>query len=311
MERIRDIEPIQQENQLKIAYNEALQAEDTNRSEMLKAQLVNLYVFHGENFKMSARPNKQMARNYLQKALRLSPKHAVANYRLAHLYYREHLFSLAVFYFERALKTGELNDTQKMLSYMFLSNCGFQIAKQALERKQELEGNCELEIDEDKVEQYEQEIFLTEPESLERLRYRIVTPDEKRIVSEERYYSYLDENSPETIYFILSDEGMYIKYEGELRRLEVNKFWIAYVILKNDKWTGNTTILNIFRNSLTYHVDIHPDNIRQHLSGLRRVLPFWDSIIEMKQEHRHVLRRRKKGLTYCILCRASDLLLDE
>ncbi|MBB6284494.1 tetratricopeptide repeat protein [Geobacillus subterraneus] len=50
-----------------------------------------------------SRPDPKQAKLYLQKALRYNPFHALAHYRLAHIYYGENEYAKAVHHFDCAL----------------------------------------------------------------------------------------------------------------------------------------------------------------------------------------------------------------
>ncbi|MED3904413.1 hypothetical protein [Geobacillus thermodenitrificans] len=181
----RVIFPHEQERRL---LEERRKEKDREKRREIEKKLISLYVYVGEYFKMS-RPDPKQAKLYLQKALRYNPSHAIANYRVAHIYYGEKEYAKAVYYFERALSEqadGELNDTQRMLSHMILVNCSLLLASKSLQTIKELEDSL---YDEELVERYRGEILLQRMEDFEWALYCIVTPTGRDIVAEERYFA--------------------------------------------------------------------------------------------------------------------------
>ncbi|ARP43120.1 hypothetical protein AB4J90_11525 [Geobacillus thermodenitrificans] len=98
----RVIFPHEQERRL---LEERRKEKDREKRREIEKKLISLYVYVGEYFKMS-RPDPKQAKLYLQKALRYNPSHAIANYRVAHIYYGEKEYAKAVYHFERAFGTS-------------------------------------------------------------------------------------------------------------------------------------------------------------------------------------------------------------
>src|SRR4051794_33486864 len=93
--------PNVEEKKLKQLLREA--KEDKVLKEEVRGKLVSLYVHHGEYFKMNEMSDPKLAKDYLKKALQYQDDHPVANYRLAHLLYREGHYFDALTHFHKSI----------------------------------------------------------------------------------------------------------------------------------------------------------------------------------------------------------------
>lgn len=280
---------------------------DRKRREKIESELIHLYVRFGEYFKMSSTPDPKLAKMYLQKALKRKPSHPVANYRLAHIYYNEGRYAEAAYYFHRAL-SGEreesLNDTQAMLSHMFLVNCGIFLASNALKQVEKMETRP---YDEETVDRYRRAIFLQRIEDFHRALYRIITPKSDEIVTEETYFSEQERLLPHEVMLCVSEQnGFIVRYAEESVKLDYQPFYVIAAILHSERpMTGEDVRETLFQSFFGRKVT--DAAIRKMFERLRARIPFWDEIIETIRIGNKAARRRKQGVSYRIFCRASDM----
>jgi tetratricopeptide (TPR) repeat protein len=291
--------------------DELRREKDPKRRQEIKKELINLYVYFGEYFKMSNQPDPQQAKKYLQKALKLQEDHPVANYRLAHLYFKEEDYSKAAYHFDRAL-TGSweegLNETQTMLTHMFLVNCGISISLNALEEMEFMEG---APYDQEMIERYRNHIILWSKESLNRALYRIITPEKDETVSEELYFLRQKQLEPHEVMLCISErEEIFVKFQSEKRVLDIQSFYLLYMLLRSERaLTVEDIKTKLFDKFL--EKEVKDAAIRKMFERLRDRLPFWDEIIETKLVGNKAVRKRREGISYCIFCRANDVFPGE
>ncbi|AEH47526.1 MULTISPECIES: tetratricopeptide repeat protein [Anoxybacillaceae] len=296
--------PHQEERRLLAKWKEE---KDRKRREEIENELIHLYVRFGEHFKMSNAPDPQLAKKYLQKALKRKPSHPVANYRLAHIYYNEGRYAEAAYHFHQALsgERGEsLNDTQAMLSHMFLVNCGIFLASNALKQMEKMEARP---YDEETVERYRQAIFLYRIEDFHRALYRIITPNSDEIVTEEIYFSEQEQLLPHEVMLCISEQdGFVVRFAGECVKLEYQPFYVFAAILHSERpLTGEDVRETLFQSFFGRNVT--DAAIRKMFERLRVRIPFWDDVIETTRIGNKAARSRKQGVSYRIFCRASDM----
>jgi tetratricopeptide (TPR) repeat protein len=149
-DRDDEFHPKKEERRLQELLAVAKKQRDRTQEKEMTKKLAKLFVSQGEYFKMADKPDPNLAKRYLEKALQMQKDHPVANYRLGYLYYRRNEYTRAVSFFEKALDGSmeeELNDTQRMLANMFLVNCGIKIAKEAIKEINFIEGNVYSELE--------------------------------------------------------------------------------------------------------------------------------------------------------------------
>lgn len=299
--------------QVRAIQREYRREKDRKRRKRLKDDLIHLYVRFGEFLKMETRPDPHMAKIYLHKALELAPFHPVAHYRLAHLYYQEGRYHQAAYHFLEALRSGEergLTGTQKILSRLLLVNCGIDMSRQALSQLREEEGT--LDYDEELVEKYREMVYVLDLHHLHRALYRIITPEGDRIVTEEAYFTALDERLPHEVCLEIShgrsgfDNELVIRFGEDQVRLDYKQFFLVAYILHRDEPLTTGEIASCY-----YHRFLR-DNMgeaaaRKALERLNRQIPFFGEIIETTTVGRQAGRKRKAGISYRIFCRASDV----
>jgi hypothetical protein len=311
--------PHERENKLKSIIREAAKQKDYTTVKQAQKSLVKLYVLFGEHFKMSDKPDPRIAEYFLKKAVSLQKDHPIANYRLAHLLYRREDYVGAVTHFERALAGSEgegLNESQEMLANMFMANCGIYITRHALNEIEAMEDNPYIQLDDQLVAKYRPEMEVTDEKMLNRMYYRKITPEGEQTIKDDQLLCVLNEQPKNQVILRVLDDGKKLFYKNhDPIDLEPTSFYILYSILRaNHPVTGQDIMKKIYD---VLEEEISHDTIRQTFSRLQRRIPFWDEIIQSVQVFHHETNRRRtartraEGITYCIICRAGDVMLDD
>ena len=108
---------------------------DRDKRRHLEDELTNLYVRQAEYSKFSEMPDYDAARRALTMAIRLRPKHPLANYRLGYIHYVNRQYAEAILHFSRALDGTvdvALSNIQTTLTHMFVVNCSIYLARESL-----------------------------------------------------------------------------------------------------------------------------------------------------------------------------------
>ncbi|TWG30869.1 hypothetical protein GC56T2_2056 [Geobacillus sp. C56-T2] len=214
-----------------------------------------------------------------------------------------------MYHFERALSEREdhgFNDTQRMPSHMVLVNCSLLLASESLRAIKQLEDRL---YDEKLVERYRGEILLQRAEEFARALYGIVTPADRNIVAEERYFAEQEECLPNEVQLFIENDrdGLLVRYGGgEWIGLDYASFYLLALLLYSERpLTGDEIHQTLFFSFLEREVT--EAAIRKMIERLRHRLPFWESIIETARIGNRVARRRQRGVSSRIFCRASDV----
>jgi hypothetical protein len=302
-----------EEEELAKKIQEAKNQKDWKQVEKLKLDLVAFYVHYGEHFKMSDRANPDEAMYFLEKARKMIPNHAIANYRLAHLYYRQNLFEKAALHFRTAIDSTTpttLNDIQSYLAHLFLANSGILIAKTIVPsiEKWQVKSNVE---DDPLVEKYRHELLVTSEKTMDRLFYRKVSRTREELIPSEDHFILMDENPNDTVLLIIDEEGAYhIKLGEKIKRIHFVDFLLIYTILMSDKPVTNEVICEKLFNFNDPDREYIPNEtkIRRELSRLKEEIPFWDEIMETSQIGRKTGRSLNQGMKFFVLCKVWDQL---
>jgi tetratricopeptide (TPR) repeat protein len=311
---VRVFNPNHEEKKLLQRLGDARQKEDRSSIEQVRKELVQLYLTHGEHFKMNENPDPIQAEYYLKKALNHQKDHPVVNYRMAHLLYRKERYTEAIRYFQYAIDGSRfeaLNDTQMKLARMFMVNCGILIAKEALEELQEIEETEGVLIDKKLIEKYQSEILAGSVESLDKMFYQYqFGTGRPEIISDTTYLSLFEPPYGSLVILGKNDEGYFLFYQGQrFDRLDKSKFLLLYLILTSRVGITNRELQEKLLND--YKVDINEDTIRQNLSRLNRRISFLEHIMEeSRNDERRVTRRINSNLSYCIVHRSDDDFLS-
>jgi uncharacterized protein HemY len=119
--------PYEQEKELKKKLDEAQKLRDQAKIKECRNALVTLYVYYGESYKNSDKPDPRSAKWFLERALKLQKDHPIANYRYGHLMYADKKYALAAYYLKKAIDGSTeqcLNDTQLLIANIITVNCG-------------------------------------------------------------------------------------------------------------------------------------------------------------------------------------------
>lgn len=315
--RKRELDEVQQKiDQLHQALRHEQDREQRNK---IKKELAYHYVHFGEFFKLSTKPDPVIAKRHLNEALRYDPGNPVAHYRLAHLYYNEGDYHLAAYHFNKALNVYtdiSLNDIQKVISQMLLINCGIEIASRALKEYEENGQKNLFDYDENLynenlVERFEKVLYLSQLKDLNRGLYRIITPENDSIVTEETYFTQQDHVSSNEVMLVfekgsyVGDDRMTIHFRHQKVELDYKEFYLLAFLLHSENPLTNDEIQETYLERFL-RVEANHNTIRKWFQRLREKIPFWDDIIEETTIERKAGRKRKDGISYRIFCRASD-----
>jgi tetratricopeptide (TPR) repeat protein len=276
---------------------------------------VKLYVSQGEYFKMANKPDPYIAKRYLEKAVQLQSDHPIANYRLGYLHYKKKEYTRAVHYFEKALDGSmdeeELNDTQRMLSNMFLINCGIKIAKEAIKEANYIEENIYTELEIERIEQYKNEILVLDEEIFNRLFYTKIENGKEEKIGEFEFITFTPDKGQ--VLLKRTDRGMELLFQGfEPISLNIKIFYILYGILSTKRYRTYNELQAIASNESGQ--DISDDYFRQLIRRLSRDIPYWEHIFETTTLQQPETRRNIAGIkladafSACILCRVEDVI---
>lgn len=311
-DRDDDFHPKIEETRLKELLGVARKQRDRNLGKEITKKLVKLYVSQGEYFKMADKPDPSIAKRYLEKALQMQEDHPVANYRLGYLYYRRKEYASAVSYFEKALDGSideELNETQRMLAYMFLVNCGIRIAKEAIMEINFLEDNVNTELEIERIERYKNEILVLDEEIFDKMFYRKIENGTEEKIGEYEFINFKHDKNQ--VLLKRSDHGMEIHFQDfDPITLNPKTFYTLYGIVTAKGFRTYRELQEIATNGSGQEVS--DDYIRQIIRRLSRDLPYWDHIVEttsiLHPETRRSIAAIKlaDGFAACILCRVED-----
>ncbi|MFS0777664.1 hypothetical protein ABC255_16900 [Neobacillus sp. 3P2-tot-E-2] len=315
-DRDDEFHPMIEETRLKELLEVARKQRDRTLEKEITKKLVKLYVSQGEYFKMGDKPDLNIAKRYLEKALQMQKDHPVANYRLGYLYYRRSEYTKAVSSFERALDGSmeeELNDTQRMLANMFLVNCGIKIAKEAIHEINFTEDNVYTELEIERIERYKNEILVLDEEIFNKMFYRKIENGTEEKIGEYEFINFKPDKSQ--ILLKRSDQGMEIHFQDfDPITLNPKFFYTLYGIVTAKGFRTYRELQEIASNGSVQVVS--DDYIRQIILRLSRDLPYWGHIIETTSiihlESRRPIAAIKlaDGYSACILCRVEDYLPD-
>jgi tetratricopeptide (TPR) repeat protein len=313
---VRDVDfnPMKEEERLKELLVLARQQKNRNQQEAIRKKLVKLYVSQGEYFKMAETPDASLAKRYLEKALSYQENHPVANYRLGYLYYRNGEYPKAVYHFDKAISGSpaeEINETQALLSNMFLVNCGIKIAKEAIREMNYIEENPHSNFERQRIEKYKQEVLVLDEHILDQMFYRKLENHTVTSINEEEWKNYSPD--PNQVLLKSSNNGKGILFlDTKSKPLNPFSFYVLFGVLTAETFLNYEELINIVAEGTGQ--EISGDYIRQIFRRLKNQLPYWDYIIETKTiEHtitaRNILGFKiKRNFTACVLCRAEDYL---
>jgi len=325
-------DPDEEARKLRQEYREAVQAGNREEARRTKKALIRLYVFYGEHFKMSDSPNFEEAKWWLKEALKLDGSHPVANYRYAHLLYRDKEYEKAAYHFKKALDGNpeeSLDDSQELIAHIMLANCGLLTANSALREIRYLRDNKYRQFDLGRIEAFNESMLAQIQQMLEEQAYLHMTPDGVRHISRTEFLEFQDQVKENEV-LLYVEERYHIKYRGLMLTVSPESFYLFWLIMKADDFVETQRLAFVLgkadksewmdeeipeeneeKNTEEKLKNVERrtyDNVRQILSRLGRAIPFWDEVIETKNMDRRTFRRRREGITYSLLCHSGTVL---
>ncbi|MET3289295.1 UNVERIFIED_CONTAM: tetratricopeptide (TPR) repeat protein [Brevibacillus sp. OAP136] len=303
--------PYQEEIALKEKRKAALKRGDRQECEHYTSSLVALYVFYGESFKMSDRPDPYSAKKCLEKALSLQNDHPVANYRYAHLLYAERNFAKAAYYFKKALdgnRTQSLNDTQSLISQIFTVNCGILMAKEAIKEVDYLQNNRHASFDTKLIANYADRMLVDSEEMLTQYLYLRINSDGSKPISEERFFEEQEAAGDQDVLICVTQRSRELVFRGSREPLSQTEFFVAHTVLKSVEFIQVKDIYASLFEDCPLETVITPEAVRQCLRRLSNKLTFWDLVVEADTRGKYSARKRREGLRYTLLCQSNVVL---
>ncbi len=290
---------------------EALSKRDYAEAERCREQLVSLYVHHGETYKFGDRPDPALAMTCLKEALRMQPEHPIANYRYAHLLYKEEAYAEAAMHFHKSLAptlTLQLNDQQAYIANIFLVNCGVLIAREAMREIGYLSGDEHAEYDLDVVERYEERMLIESEKMLQSHMFLKTTEDRTEYFSKDQYDEYRVKAAREEVLLCAEEEAFELQF-GSHRPVPLDKlsFLVLRKLFASDKFLQGGELAEglpaTSRGSPVTSV-----YVRQIFSRLHREIPYWDEIVDTMATGNRTERKLRGGLRFTLLYHASIVL---
>lgn len=302
-----DLLPNKEAEELRRLYKEAAKSRDQEMIAQYRSKLINLYVYYGESFKFSDKPDPMSAKWCLKKALELQHNHPVANYRYGHLLYAEKNYTLAADYFKKAIDASPyecLDDTQLLIANIIMVNCGLLIAEKAIREVEELE--CKIERDSaeaKKREDYLSRMLIESEAKLKQHLYQKITLSGKEFISYDRFIAEKDEIRSEHIKICVTHEERSIQFDV-LPSLTITQteFYVIHTIMMSERYLETKDIHEALKG--VEHIN-SPNTIRKCLSRLKQKLPYWDQIVDTKEQGNYVARKRRNGIHYALIQHSS------
>lgn len=320
--------PYDREAELVKQRRAAIKGRDREEIKEIGSELVNLYVRHGEYFKMSDQPDPRAAIDSFKKALKLQPNHPLAHYRLGHLLYRNGEYDRSgrkignaedtrnypeiAYHFGKALEGSVdqegLDETQEMLANMMLVNCGKFIARDSLLEIEFYEKNANVEFDKSRIDTYREKLLDDAETIFTEIDYWKITSDKKELMSEKRVDELRNKIIDDLVLLMSTDAGYHLYYDGDQIKLSLTAFTILYFFLQ-----AEAPIAVQEMNQKIYIGDqINSALFRKTISDLKEKIIFWDEIIESTTgENGRAERKLVDGLDFCIIVKTSAILPDE
>ncbi|TLS54102.1 hypothetical protein FE782_01795 [Paenibacillus antri] len=290
---------------------EALAKRDFAEADRWRERLVSLYVHHGETYKFGDRPDPSLAMTCLREALRLQPEHPVANYRYAHLLYKEKAYAEAAMHFHKSLTptlTLQLNDQQSYIANIFLVNCGVLIAREAMREIEYLSGNEHADYDLDVVERYEERMLIESEQMLQRHMFLKTTEGATEYLSRDQYDEYRVKAPRDEVLLCAEEEAFELQF-GSMRPVQLDKlsFLVLRKLFSSDKFLQGGELAEglpaTSRGSPVTSV-----YVRQIFSRLHREIPYWDELVDTIATGNRTERKLRDGLRFTLLYHASVVL---
>ncbi|MFC4402509.1 hypothetical protein [Gracilibacillus xinjiangensis] len=303
--------PHLKKRELEKQYKEAMKTKDKTKKEHLRSELVKFYVQYGSYLKTDVK-NDREALKYLESALRYEKDHALANYRYAHILYKQGEFVTALSHFQRALDSEieALSDTLKQITYMYMADASLKVAKEAIEKSELIEGTASL--DEEKVETLRGKLSIPEFDRLEKAWFRRITDDLEETIDEVQYESLCEEAffDPNLVILANKDAEIRLKYQRFTSEpLENSTYRVLYFVLKSRDFLDNKTLCE--KMNLAIELETNENGVRTAFTRIREKIPFWDQLIEQRKNGRRTEHRLRDGMNVVFVTEAGELLPDD
>jgi hypothetical protein len=308
MEEEQQMIPYERERELKQQYDEAKKRGDQAETKQHLEELVSFYVYYGESFKNSDRPDPQSAKLCLERALKYQKDHPVAHYRYAHLMYGDEEYALVAYHFKQAVdgsREHSLEDTQRLIANIITVNCGLLMARQALEEVYELnaDGNRKDTEDSVKREDFLNRMLIDSEEMLDQHIYIKLTPVGRGYISEAQYITEKENMGDQEVkLFVSQHERIIVCGGGKPEPLSQTDFYVAHTILMSAVYLETKDIGEALKNLERV---IKPEAIRKCISRMSFSIPYWNIVVDSDIGGNYAKRRRRNGVKYALLCHCS------
>ncbi len=128
----------------------------------------------------------------MTKAIRLRPKHPLANYRLGYILYVKRQYAEAIRHFSRALDgtvDAALSDIQTTLTHMFVVNCSIYLARESLAELEYREHEEHPDVAA-RLNKYRNELLVEDEHLFDRLYYRKIQDGTETLINERSFQEY-------------------------------------------------------------------------------------------------------------------------
>jgi hypothetical protein len=303
--------PYKQERALLDKHKLAREEKDREAIKAHRDSLVAFYVFYGESYKGSDKPDPRSAKSCLKKALNLQIDHPVANYRYAHLVYGEQDFTLAAFHFKLALdgtREQSLNDTQTLIAQIIIVNCGLSMAREAIKEVDYLQNNEHASFDRKLKDNYLDQMLVYSEDLQEHFMYMKETESAKEPISEEQFHELQETSGDSDVLLCITPTKRELVYRGRRELLTQTEFFVVHTVMQSKKSIKVKEIHDtLFEGHPLEEVVTHAA-VRQCLHRLSSRIAFWEMVVETETRGNYSVRRRGAGISYTFLYHSSIVL---
>ncbi|KAB8126063.1 hypothetical protein F9U64_20740 [Gracilibacillus oryzae] len=298
--------------ELKQKYSEAMNAKDRAKRDYYRRELVKFYIQHGSYLKTEEK-NDREALNYLEQALKWEKNHALANYRCAHINYKQAEYAHALSYFQKALDSHvePLNDTLMQITHLYMADASLKVAREALENSEVSEGIGSL--DEAKIKTLREQLSIPDFFQLEKAWFRKIIDDQEELIDTVQYDLLCEEtlHDPDLIILVNKDAKTCLKYRSFTSEpLENSTYRVLYFVLKSGDFLDNKAICEKIDLSIETE-ETNENGIRTAFKRIRKKIPFWEQLLEQRKNGRRTEHRLRDGMKVAFVTEAGEILPDD
>ncbi|SES04720.1 hypothetical protein SAMN04487944_11630 [Gracilibacillus ureilyticus] len=291
---------------------DAIKAKDKAKTEHYRSELVKFYVQYGSVLKTDVK-NDREALKYLERALRYEENHALANYRYAHIMYKQGEFVMALSHFQKAIDSHvePLNDTLMQITYLYMADASLKVAREALDNSETSEGIGSL--DEAKIQKLREKLSIPDFFQLEKAWFRKLTGTEEELIDTVQYDLLCEEtiHNPNLVILANKDTEIHLIYQGITSEpLENSTYRVLYFVLKSREFIDNKTICEKINLSIETE-ETNESGIRTAFTRIREKIPFWEHILEQRKNGRRTEHRLRDGMKVVFVTEAGEILPDD